>query len=210
MNNLSLNQDHGFSNSNPEPPQPNFDSGSFPSLKGHESSLRNAYLSDDLPHTLLARQAQAPEFVPSRPQSRRGGSRHQSPARYNSSNFASDENDAFPSLGAASGARPHKKHHGKRGHGHGHHRDKENGPGSLADVVRMSPSPNPTSSPRRNARARASYVGGNRDLSAAAQAIPAPEHIPWLETGERANHEYLKARQEAIRHGGARNKFLQR
>jgi hypothetical protein len=30
-----------------------------------------------------------------------------------------------------------------------------------------------------------------------------------LETGERANHQYLKHRQEAIKHGSIRNKFLQ-
>ncbi|EMR62293.1 putative ccch zinc finger and smr domain containing protein [Eutypa lata UCREL1] len=36
-----------------------------------------------------------------------------------------------------------------------------------------------------------------------------PKHIPWLETGDKANKGYLKARQEAIKHGGLRNKFLQ-
>ena len=40
-------------------------------------------------------------------------------------------------------------------------------------------------------------------------SIPAPQDIPWLETGERANQAYLKARQEAFKHGGLRNKFLQ-
>jgi len=54
-----------------------------------------------------------------------------------------------------------------------------------------------------------SYTG-TRENSAAALAIPVPEHIPWLETGDKANKEYLKARAEAIKHGGARNKFLQR
>ena len=50
----------------------------------------------------------------------------------------------------------------------------------------------------------------NGENSAAAQAIPNPKHIPWLETGDKANKAYLKARQEAIKHGGLRNKFLQR
>lgn len=50
----------------------------------------------------------------------------------------------------------------------------------------------------------------NGENSAAAQAIPSPQHVPWLETGERANKAYLKARQDAIKHGGLRNKFLQR
>jgi hypothetical protein len=31
-----------------------------------------------------------------------------------------------------------------------------------------------------------------------------------LETGARANQQYLKFRQEAIKHGSIRNKFLQR
>jgi hypothetical protein len=50
---------------------------------------------------------------------------------------------------------------------------------------------------------------GSRENSAAAQAIPAPQHIPWLETGEKANTAYLQARQEAFKHGSLRNKFLQ-
>jgi hypothetical protein len=40
-------------------------------------------------------------------------------------------------------------------------------------------------------------------------SIPAPEQIPWLETGDAANKAYLRARAEAIKHGGLRNKFLQ-
>ncbi|KAJ6171208.1 hypothetical protein N7470_000275 [Penicillium chermesinum] len=36
----------------------------------------------------------------------------------------------------------------------------------------------------------------------------AAEH-PWLETGSRANQQYIKYRTEAIRHGTVRNKFLQ-
>lgn len=84
--------------------------------------------------------------------------------------------------------------------------------GSLADIVRMSPSPLP--SPRletkklvRNGSGVSLKTGEN---SATALAIPMPKHIPWLETGDRANKGYLKARQEAIKHGGLRNKFLQR
>lgn len=147
----------------------------------------------------------APEFVPSRPHSR-PASRHQSPARH-SSRLSAEENEAFPTLGSAT-FRGSKKHHGKRGHGHGH-RDKENVTNSLADVVRNSSAPTPPlQSPRRPFRSRPSHIE-SRENSAAAQAIPAPEHIPWLETGDRANKDYLKARQAAIRHGGARNKFLQ-
>ena len=112
-----------------------------------------------------------------------------------------DDSEAFPSLGSAS--KGGKKHHGKRGHGHGH--AKENVPNSLADVVRMSPSSAPALLRKGLTKTR-SY---GRDY-AAASAIPPPERIPWLETGDKANQAYLKARQEAFKHGGLRNKFLQR
>ncbi|CAM1505684.1 Fc.00g113210.m01.CDS01 [Cosmosporella sp. VM-42] len=122
---------------------------------------------------------------------------------------AFDDNDAFPSLGSAI-IKQGKKHHGKRGgHGHGH---KENfTPSSLADIVKMSPSPTP-GSPRPESKKlgrNGSVTAKNGENSAAAQAIQSPKHVPWLETGERANKAYLKARQEAIKHGGLRNKFLQ-
>ncbi|KAI9679930.1 MAG: hypothetical protein M1817_004945 [Caeruleum heppii] len=117
-----------------------------------------------------------------------------------------DDNEAFPSLSSA-GGRGGKKHHGKRGHGHGHRDNKENGPSSLADVVRMSPSPAPGSGRLLKKASRSG--AGSREDSAAALAIPPPQHVPWLETGEGANKAYLKARQEAIKHGGLRNKFLQ-
>ncbi|KAI9698189.1 MAG: hypothetical protein M1836_004191 [Candelina mexicana] len=117
-----------------------------------------------------------------------------------------DDTEAFPSLGS-SNIKGGKKHHGKRG-GHGHSKEnKEPAPSSMADIVRMSPSPAPAAL-KKGLKTRTSY-NGNRENSAAAQAIPPPQHIPWLETGERANKLYLTARQEAIKHGGLRNKFLQ-
>ena len=120
---------------------------------------------------------------------------------------AVDDTEAFPSLGMA-GNKSAKKHHGKRGgHGHGHS-NKEITPNSLADVVRMSPSPAPGLL-RKGLTKRRSYTG-SRETSAAANAIPPPQHVPWLETGAKANQEYLKVRQEAFKHGGLRNKFLQR
>ena len=61
---------------------------------------------------------------------------------------------------------------------------------------------------RRGLKTTRSYTG-SRENSSAAMAITAPEHIPWLETGETANKAYLKARAEAFKHGGLRNKFLQ-
>lgn len=117
-----------------------------------------------------------------------------------------DDNEAFPTLGAA-GSKG-KKHHGKRG-GHGHsHGAKENIPNSLADVVKMSPSP-VSSKLRQGLIKRGSYQN-TRENSLAAQAIPAPQHVPWLETGQKTNQAYLRIRQEAFKHGGLRNKFLQR
>lgn len=135
----------------------------------------------------------------------RPNSRHQSRVPTPSIPAVNDD-EAFPSLGAV-GTKGPKKHHGKRG-GHGHGHNKENVPGSLADVVRMSPSPAP-SVLRKGLMKRGSYQN-SRENSVAANAIPAPQHIPWLETGEKTNQAYLKARQEAFRHGGLRNKFLQR
>lgn len=130
----------------------------------------------------------------------RPGSRHQSKDQAP----ALDDNEAFPTLGAG---RPGKKHHGKRG---GHGPKEAFVPSSLADIVKMAPSPSP--SPRGDKRSGRNGSTGskNGENSAAAQSISSPKHIPWLETGERANKAYLKARQEAIKHGGLRNKFLQR
>jgi hypothetical protein len=122
-----------------------------------------------------------------------------------------DDTEAFPSLGtvAAKGA---KKHHGKRG-GHGHNHKESLTPSNLAEVIKMSPSPGPgqmRQDAKKMARNGSSNSIRNGENSAAAQAIPSPQHVPWLETGEKANKAYLIARQNAIKHGGLRNKFLQR
>jgi len=147
-----------------------------------------------------------PVFTPgSRPQSRTGS--RQTSRAPTPSVLAVDDNEMFPSLGSAAAAKMGKRHHGKRG-GHGH---KENAvtPNNLADVVRMSPAPAPATPVRKGLRTAKSF-NGTRENSAAAQAIPAPQHIPWLDTGERGNQAYLKARAEAFKHGSLRNKFLQR
>ncbi|CAL3962201.1 unnamed protein product [Diplocarpon coronariae] len=137
----------------------------------------------------------------------RPSSRHQ--ARENMPSApALDDTEAFPSLGAIA-TKGSKKHHGKRGgHSHGH---KENiTPSSLAEVVKMAPSPGPMRQDiKKIGRNGSSASVRNGENSATAQAIPSPQHVPWLETGERANKSYLKARQDAIKHGGLRNKFLQ-
>ncbi|KLU82058.1 CCCH zinc finger and SMR domain-containing protein [Magnaporthiopsis poae ATCC 64411] len=144
----------------------------------------------------------------SRPRSR-PGSRHQQKEMAQAAPSL-DDTEAFPSLGSASAKAAGKKHHGKRG-GHGHHKENFT-PSSLADIVKMSPSPQPESSKlasRKMGRNGSSTNIRNGENSATAQAIPSPKHIPWLETGDKANKAYLKARQEAIKHGGLRNKFLQ-
>ncbi|KAF3913600.1 hypothetical protein ABW20_dc0110648 [Dactylellina cionopaga] len=150
-----------------------------------------------------------------------------------------DDTDAFPSLG--SGFKPNKKHQNRRnnrsnlteGITGSQGQNVPTGPASLADVVRMSPSPGPynrnnnrfnnhvTNSPppsfavpgkHRNARAGGGGggggTGGNYPLSAAAAAIPPPQQIPWLDTGNAMNKTYLKHRQTAIKHGQLRNKYL--
>jgi hypothetical protein len=124
---------------------------------------------------------------------------------------ALDDTEAFPSLSAVAG-KGGKKHHGKRG-GHGHNHKESLTPSSLAEVVKASPSPTPSSvrqDAKKMARNGSSTSIRNGENSAAAQAITSPQHVPWLETGEKANKAYLKARQDAIKHGGLRNKFLQR
>ena len=190
------------------------DMSSFPSLRPTTPELNPNAASFNYPNAALT---PPPGLRPShayngdnRPRSR-PTSRHQ--AKEGMSAPSIDDNDAFPSLGSAS-AKPSKKHHGKRGgHGHGH---KDNfTPSSLADIVKMSPSPSPVPAASRQESKKIGRNGSstnvkNGENSAAAQAIPMPKHIPWLETGEKANKGYLKARQEAIKHGGLRNKFLQR
>ena len=141
----------------------------------------------------------------SRPHSR-PGSRHQH-RELNPAAPSVDDPDAFPTLAAVSAK--NKKHHGKRGpHNRENNPSRENLPTSLADVVRMSPSPAPGKGKSSSKTNRDAIKG--REHSAAAQAIPPPQNIPWLETGSRANQQYIKYRTEAIRHGTVRNKFLQR
>ncbi|KAF2270602.1 hypothetical protein CC78DRAFT_451439 [Lojkania enalia] len=196
------------------------DYDTFPALQPTSSSHWTPQLTATEPVSLEQLQALAggvthpppglspfPNFTPntsSRPQSR-GGSRHHSRAA-TPSVPAVDDNEVFPTLGSAAAAKSSKRHHGKRG-GHGHANKEHSGPSNLADVVRMSPSPNP-SQLRKGLRPAKSF-NGSRENSAAAQSIPAPEHIPWLETGENTNKAYLQARQEAFKHGSLRNKFLQ-
>ncbi|KAL4933843.1 CCCH zinc finger and SMR domain protein [Aspergillus undulatus] len=138
----------------------------------------------------------------SRPHSR-PGSRHQN-WELNPTALSVDDPDAFPTLAAVNAKNSGKKNHGRKNRDNNSTRD--NAPTSLADVVRMSPSPAPGKGKSASKHGRETK---GRENSAAAQSIPAPQHIPWLETGTRTNEQYIKYRTEAIRHGTVRNKFLQ-
>ena len=188
----------------------------FPPL-GPRSSSYSSMLSAD---------GQIPVFVPASQRNRntakplsRPSSRHQqrpemspapsstrSPLRPDGTQPAPsvDDQDAFPTLGSLA-AKQGKKHHGKRG-GHGHGNNHPSASSSLADVVRATPV-SAMASRKSDAPKR---IRSLAQENAAAQRIPEPRHIPWLETGVRANEQYLKYRQEAIKHGSIRNKFLQR
>lgn len=141
----------------------------------------------------------------SRPHSR-PSSRHQNRPNTPSS-LSMDDPDAFPTLGSLSAAKRGSKHHGHRSR-HGHGSAEKEMPTSLADVVKMSPSPAPAQLRKADPNRKIRTFGGAD--SAAARKIPEPRHIPWLETGAKANQQYLKHRAEAIKHGSIRNKFLQR
>ncbi|KAL5615358.1 uncharacterized protein BROUX77_001195 [Berkeleyomyces rouxiae] len=173
------------------------DLGSFPSLQlgtpdSMASGFGNGYRRSFTPPANLrhVHGSESPRNR-SRPGSRHQQSREQAPSL--------DDTEAFPSLGA-SVKQPKKIVPKRPGNKDGYT------PSLLADVVKMAPPP--TLSPRPEKKTRVA-VQTSRENTAAAKAITAPKHIPWLETGDRANKAYLKARQEAIKHGGLRNKFLQ-
>ncbi|KAK6517428.1 hypothetical protein TWF281_004085 [Arthrobotrys megalospora] len=149
-----------------------------------------------------------------------------------------DDTDAFPSLGSFKSGKKHQNRRNNRnnlndGITGSPGQNIPTGPASLADVVRMSPSPGPynrnnrfnnhiQNSPppsfavpgkhrnnhRNNAGGGGGGPGANFPLSAAAAAIPPPQQIPWLDTGNPMNKTYLKHRQTAIKHGQLRNKYL--
>ncbi|RMZ86600.1 hypothetical protein DV736_g6172, partial [Chaetothyriales sp. CBS 134916] len=138
----------------------------------------------------------------SRPHSRQGSRPQNRPET--PSSLSMDDPESFPSLASLSAKRG-SKHHGQRSrHSHG---SAEKEPSSLADIVRMSPSPAPTQARKTEIGRKIRPYGGSD--SVAARKIPEPQHIPWLETGAKANQQYLKFRAEAIKHGSIRNKFLQ-
>ncbi|THX62040.1 hypothetical protein D6D06_00196 [Aureobasidium pullulans] len=200
--------------------QPNFqlqDYDSFPALQPTNSNPYDQSYDPSLLNSLQSQPSAVSTlnpfamFVPSSNASVRSSSRptsrHQSRTATPSA-LAVNDDEAFPTLGSAAASRSSRRH-GKRGHGHAANKESPvPTPSSLADVVRMTPSPSPQVQSRRGLRPTKSSTG-SRENSTAAMAIAAPEHIPWLETGDYANKAYLKARAEAFKHGGLRNKFLQ-
>lgn len=211
----------------PQQYAPMFSSQDYDSFPALQPTTSNPYEDDGSgldPATLSAvlQQSQSfvqpppglfPTFIPTAPRlGSRPGSRHESghasrAPTPSQPNFQDDE--AFPTLGTAAAAKPGKRHHGKRG-GHGHHSNSPLQPSSLADIVRMTPTADQNSreAMRRGLRNNRSFTS-TREHSSTAMAISAPTNVPWLETGASANAAYMKARQEAFKHGGLRNKFLQ-
>lgn len=189
------------------------DLNSFPALQHGSPDSLNSFGGGASLLTAGLNPPQGPKYFPGTESPRlrsRPGSRQQT-NEMSATAPAIDDNEAFPSLGSVT-LKQGKKHHGKRG-GHGHNHKENLVPNSLADIVKMTPSPAPGSPRPESRKGGLNGVGSgsrNGENSAAAQAIPSPRYIPWLETGDRANKAYLKARQEAIKHGGLRNKFLQR
>lgn len=207
MNQLNMNESALSSSPSNQGPEQN--ELGFPALANTTPRSTHAQLSSGNgyfsgPGSLAQQRAKSGLGAGSR-QNSRPSSRHQNRPETPSS-LSMDDPEAFPTLGSLSAKRP-AKHHGHRSR-HGHGSGEKEVPSSLADVVKMSPSPAPAQL-RKNEPTRKIRTSGGSD-TAAARRIPEPQHIPWLETGSRANQQYLKYRQEAIKHGSIRNKFLQR
>lgn len=216
MNRLSLDESGTPPTQNAQPSFQFHDYNAFPTLQSVQDQWPGSYSSST---NAFSNYQQAgftppPGFKALQGYNSDGSSQRSRPssrARDTPAAPALDDTEAFPSLGAVT--TKGKKHHGKRGgHGHNHKENNNASPGSLADVVKLSPSPGPglMQDKKKMGRNGSSTNIRNGENSVTAQAIQPPQHIPWLETGERANKAYLKARQDAIKHGGLRNKFLQR
>ncbi|PWW78771.1 hypothetical protein C7212DRAFT_273090 [Tuber magnatum] len=147
----------------------------------------------------------------------RPNSRQQSRERERSSTPvpAVDDTDAFPSLSSSAKASGNgKKRRNNKSDGGN---NVPIGSSSLADVVRATPSPSPhsnrTSTSSGASSNRWSGIGGSpsskRSSRVSAAHIPAPQQIPWMETGSSLNKVYLKHRKDALAHGMLRAKYLQ-
>jgi hypothetical protein len=190
--------------------QPNFqDYDAFPTLHGSAGTYTAEFSTPTKATYSSQRKASSgtvfnplANFTPSsasRPQSRPGsrpGSRSATPSLP-----VVADSDAFPSLDSAN---RHKAHRGRRGQNHAH----KPSPSSLADVIRMAGAGSPSPSQSRGKPTRSRLVAA-REFNVAAMSIPAPEHLPWVATGDVVNKAYVKARAEAFKHASQRNKLLQ-
>lgn len=202
---MTIDNNNNSRNSTP-PPQLQFhDSTAFPALASDQWGAMGSVLGAGI--------NPPPGFkLPiSRP-----NSRQQSRERERSSTPvpAVDDTDAFPSLSSSAKASGNGK---KRRNNRSDGGNIPTGPSSLADVVRATPSPSPhsnrTSTSSGASSNRWSGVGSSpsskRSSRVSAAHIPAPQQIPWMETGSALNRVYLKHRKEALAHGVLRAKYLQ-
>ena len=130
----------------------------------------------------------------------RPGSRHAALVPKDTAAPSLDDPVAFPQLGAA--AKQAKKHHGKRGAHHGAH--------DYSTVVAATPSHARDLRPDSRPMHRHGSWSNLRADHSANTTVPPPKNLPWLEAGEKTNKAYIKARTEALRHYGMRNRFLQK
>lgn len=186
--------DSGARTSTPPPHFQFQDSSAFPSLSadhwssGGGSPGNNMYMSP-------------PSFrlTPSRPNSRQQVRERD---RNNSMVPHVDDADAFPTLSSVKQT-SHKKRDRR------HKNDIPTGPSSLAEVVRMTPSPGPNGTRNASPSSRWGSPNSKRPSRPSAAHIPAPQQIPWLDSGSTMNKIYLKHRKDALHHGVLRAKYLQ-
>src|SRR5690606_19846817 len=183
------------------------DPGAFPSLSSDSGSN---WSQGTVPTTPSTPRHNFRQLQGSRPNSRQA-SREPPPV---------NDDEAFPSLGSA---KPGKKKDNRR--------KQDNiptGPSSLADVVRMTPSPSPgakrwgppshshhnsPSKARRNQPAQsqaaaATAAGQNANASSNQAHISNPTSLPWLDPQHPLNKPYLTHRTLSLKHGNQRNKYL--
>lgn len=192
--------------STPPPPSQNsfHDPSAFPALGG-DSWAAAAANNNNLALPVAFR------MTTSRPSSRQQHSRERVNQVTSSPGVPQvDDDAAFPSLGSVK-TTSKKRGGGNNNNGTPRKTEIPTGPASLAEVVRMSPA---AASPGRPVNNRWAAAAGSPPLAKktvrpSATHIPAPQQIPWLDTGSALNRLYIKHRKEALNHGVQRAKYLQ-
>lgn len=114
--------------------------------------------------------------------------------------------DAFPALGSTA-TKKNRRHSGRRENvGLDQTPGDSNGRRTMVEIVRAASS---SLEQDQEGAVQGKNSASFRKNGKTAHHILPPENIPWLETGQAVNKAYLQARQEAFKHGGLRNKFLQ-